>query len=191
MSQESLITTGIALRTIDVKDNDRISIVFTRDYGLIKVYLYKAKSRNHQAAIAATPLVEAEWVIQTGKDELFLFKEVSIASQNLHLRHDFHVLQAACDMLKSSEKALMEGDPAPKLYDLLRTLLERLSEAVSPPTVKALYQLKFLLHQGLLGEDDPSALVELARIRSLQVFLGAELTDDLVLLIQGLFEERF
>jgi DNA repair protein RecO len=191
MSEESITTNGIVLRSINVKDHDRIAVLFTRDHGLVKVYLAGAKWRNHQAEVSSSPLVESEWILKEGRDELYLLREASVITQNLHLRSNLAALQAACDMLKSSESGLVAGDPAPALYDLLQLFLSNLVEAESPATVKAVYQLKFLLYQGLIGENDTTALLELAELRSLQALLATTLPDEVIDIIHELYHERF
>lgn len=191
MSQESITSNGIVLRTINVKDYDRIAVLFTREYGLLKVYLAGVKSRNHQSDVVSSPLVESEWTVKEGRDELFLFREAAVITQNLHLRSDLKVLQTACDMLKATENGLAAGVPSPELYDLLRLFLSNLNDAESPATVKAIYQLKLLLYQGLIGQDDPAALFELAELRSLQTLLTIALPDEVLDIIQEIYHDRF
>lgn len=191
MQQEHIKTTGVVLRYIDVKDNDRIIVLLTRELGLIKVYAAGARSRNHQAGVASNPLVESEWILKEGREELYFFKEASILSQNLHLRTNLDALQAACDSIKATEKGIVEGDPAPEIYDLLMLFLQHFSDAISPKSVKAVYQLKLLLYQGLLGEEDPPELLELSELRSLAALLTLQLPQHHEEAIQSLFHERF
>ncbi len=192
MTTEDPITTeGIVLRTIDVKENDRLIILFTKELGIVKVYASKIKSKQNPAAVASTPLVASEWILQKAREDLYFHSEVSISTQNLQLRSNINVLQSACDLLKAIEKGIAHEDPAPEVYDLLQLFLECLPNAASPASVKAVFLAKLLFYQGLMGEDDSQGLQVLADLRSIdalmQIALPAEAHDEVV----NAFEERF
>jgi DNA repair protein RecO len=192
MTTEDHITTeGIVLRTIDVKDNDRIVILFTRELGIVKIYASKIKSKQNPAAVASTPLVASEWILRKAREDLYFHTEVSILTQNLQLRSNIDALQAACDLLKATEKGLAPEDPAPEVYDLLQFLLECLPNAASPSSIKAVYLAKLLLYQGLLGEGDSLGLQGLADLRSIEALMKMSLPPEAESEVVAAFEERF
>lgn len=190
MTQKIITTSAIVLRTIDVKENDLIILLFTRQLGLVRGYIAGGRSRNHPTRTASQPLTEAEWILKPAKEELFFPKEASLSRQNLHLRSDLSLIQSACAMLKSTERALPEGDPAPEVYDLLQLFLTHLGESASPSTVSAIYNLKLMLYQGVLGEEDGVFLQD-SEIRSLAELLSLTWETEKIQAVEKLFEERF
>ncbi len=191
MTQDWITTTGIIFRAADMKENDRLITLFSRDLGVIKTYLCGVRSKNHQMGAASAPLVEAEWVLKPGREELYLCKEASMTCQNLHLRGAYDTLQTACALAKITEQSVQEGDPCPEVYDLLKLFLLHLPEAKSSDSVKAIYQLKLLYYHGLLGEEDPQPFIDLSGLRSVEALLALDLPEEVLQMVDNLFRERF
>lgn len=191
MTQEWITTTAIVFRAIEMKENDRLITLFSSELGIIKTYLCKVRSKNNPLDTASNALVESEWVLKPGREELYLCREASVITQNLQLRTSYGALQAACALTKITEASLVQGDPCPEVFDLFKFFLKHLPDAKSPAAVKAIYQLKLLSYHGLLGDDDPEAFVELSSLRSLEALLGLDLPEGAIEDIDNLFVERF
>ena len=191
MTQEWMTITATVFRAVDMKENDRLITLFSHELGIIKAYLSKVRSKNNPLETASNVLVESEWTLTPGREELYLCREASITTQNLQLRNSYAALQAACALTKITEQSLVQGDPCPEVYELFKLFIKHLPAAKSPATVKAIYQLKLLAYQGLLGEDDPEVFVELSGLRSLEALLELQLPESALVAVEDLFLHRF
>lgn len=142
---------GIILQTLNFQDYDRILTVFSFEEGLIKLIVKGANRVGQQYNACATPFTRAEFVYSKGKSELLKCREISILQQNLALRNRLAALEAACDMAHAILASQEHHNPAPDLYRLFSSYLEKTAHFPDPYTLAASFRLKILRHDGLFG----------------------------------------
>lgn len=144
-------TEGVILNSIDFRDYDRISTVFTQEEGLIKLIQKRANSAKYGKGAHAEPLTQAEFVYTMGRGELHVCREISILDSHLSLRKNLICLEAGCDLLKTLLATQLPHKPAPDLYKLLTGYLKNLPLAVDPFALATSFKLKVMRHDGTFG----------------------------------------
>jgi DNA repair protein RecO (recombination protein O) len=146
-------TEGVILQALNFQDYDKILTVFSPDEGIVK-FIVKGASRSKSHVKGLTePLTHAEFVYTKGKSELYKCQEISAINSNHSLRLSLPVLEAACDLLQAILSSQFPHTPAPQLYKLLNSYLERLNQMQDPHLLATSFRLKLLRHDGLLKFD--------------------------------------
>lgn len=148
MPMEIYKTEGIILNTLLYRDYDVIATVFSRDYGIIKLFIKSSLKKNGGFI---EELTRAEFVYTTSKSELMPCQEITLVQSSLRLRQRLEPLEAACDMLTAIQQSQYPLKPAPKLYQLMTNYLTQLPTFSSPEALRASFKLKLLRHEGLFA----------------------------------------
>lgn len=146
---------GIALKSVDFRENKRIVTIFTADHGLITVFM--ASIKTPQRLNLSSPLTRADWQLKPGRNDLWKFLDASILDLHMPIRQDLNRLQTARYLLSQILETQMPHKPAPALYALLRAFLNRLKTTPNPSALRLAFHLKLLLHEGLLSLDPSCA----------------------------------
>lgn len=147
-------TEGIILQAINFQDYDQILTVFSREEGMLKFIFKGANSPKRTKGAVTSPLTRAEFVYTKGKGDLYNCREVSIINQYLSLRQNLTYLEAACDLVLTLQKTQLTHKPAPDLYALLVSYLEKIPVTKDPRVLSASFRLKLLRHEGLYGFEE-------------------------------------
>lgn len=145
---ESQQVQSIVLSVLPYEDFDRIGTVFTRENGLIKLFLKGANRPKSPYHGLFSPLAALEVVYQPKRSGLHRFLEARAIDTHPRLRQDLDHLEAACELLQAVQATQFQGKPAPRLYDLLAYYLQRMVEAKDPQVLLDSFRLKLLLHDG-------------------------------------------
>jgi DNA repair protein RecO (recombination protein O) len=141
---------GIILQLKKYAEHDLILSVFTSGYGIIKLFL---KGQPQQKPPSIAPLTYAEFVYRENKSDLHSCNEVSPINTHPELRKNSNVLEAALDLVKALIDSQLDCKPAPDLYSLFLSYLEKLPSIPDPRTLAMSFRLKILQHEGLLLID--------------------------------------
>ncbi len=144
-------TEGITLKSIEFREFQRIITVMTRDMGIISLIVSRLGSKNYRLINLTSPLTCGEFVFKQRKSDLWRFLDGSILNAHAPIRQELSRLSAAQVMLKRVLDTQLPHKPAPALYFLLKTFLQRLQSTPVPDTLLTAFTLKFLLHEGLLS----------------------------------------
>lgn len=139
-------TDGIIINTLLYRDYDLIATVFSRDYGIIKLFI-KGSLKKHGGLVEE--LTRAEFIYNQSKSDLLPCHEISLIQSSLRLRLQLGPLEAACDMIKAVQASQYPQKPAPKLYQLLANYFGQLPDSPNPAVLQASFKLKLLRHDGL------------------------------------------
>lgn len=166
-----LRTEGVILKVIDFRDYDQIMTVFTLERGIVK-WIYKNK--KPPAGIALTkisPLSRAEFVYTETKGDIWKCREISIFNHYLKLRENYASLETAARFINWISISQVEQKPAPKLYRLLVTYLEKIPLSSNPRTLEISFLIHLLQHEGLIHFDLHCSLCQ-KPLRSLHIARG-------------------
>ncbi len=141
---------GIVLHTLKYGDYDQILTIFTREEGLIKLFV-KGAYRSKSKSSFTTPLTQAEFTYVKRQSTLFVCLEKSIINYHLKLRESLPVLEGACALVNILTTSQRELKPAPLLYELFVCYLERLPQTMKIMNLVMSFQFKLLRHEGLFG----------------------------------------
>ncbi len=157
---------GVILQSLNFQDYDQILTVFTREEGLIKLIVKRARHAKSGRGGFTAPFTQAEFIYKEGRGEIFTCSEVSVIHQHLGLRRSLSVLEAACDIIKALLLVQPIQAAAPQLYDLLILYLTHIPRLRDPYALAASFRLKLLKHEGLLGNEIPDIIHRLAHVRT-------------------------
>lgn len=157
---ESMHVEGIVLKAVPFKEYDKIITLFTLQEGLLSLFVRGSKRTSLQVAALTTPLTAAEYLYSPGKSSLGRFQEGSLLNQHFQLRESLSFLEAADQLSKAICASQWPGKPAPHLYFLFRTFLEKLPSTSSPSSLVASFFLKILKHDGVLQDHSFCSLCQ-------------------------------
>jgi DNA repair protein RecO len=136
---------GILLQVIPYLGNGRILKVFTADAGLIALMAKKSSLAHF------TPFCIAEWVYRKKQNEMFTLMEGSLIDSFLSLRQSYEALTAAGSIAQDLIHTQLPGRSSPGLYSLLSSYFKKILDFERPAVLAASFQVKLLLHEGLLA----------------------------------------
>ena len=149
MPHQFLQSEGIILRATPFRDHDNILTLFTPEAGIIKLMLFGSRSKRQNRQGLSMPLTKVEAIYRENSGEIFTCKELALIDPYSHLRQDLNFLEPACDLLQTVCCSQLTGKPAPLLYALLSSFLDKIPQALSPLALLVSFRLKLLFHEGL------------------------------------------
>jgi DNA repair protein RecO (recombination protein O) len=141
---------GIILQTVKFQDYDQIATLYTPSLGILKLFIKGAFQTKNQKGALTSPLSRAEFIYHEGKSALYSCREISMLNPHLNLRQNLTHLEAALDLLKVIHDSQWEHAPAPDLYHLLVSYLEKIPVVPDPLVLTLSFRLKVLRHEGVL-----------------------------------------
>ena len=142
-------TLGIVLRSLDYKDSQRIITVFT-PIGLLS-FIVKGITRRTSLLALTTPFSEGEFIFRRSRSDLLSFLDGTVNDNHLPLRQRLSSLETAGSLAHAILSSQLDGKSSTDLYQLFRFYLKQVPSFESPSSLLASFQLKLLLHEGLLA----------------------------------------
>lgn len=149
---ELIKTSGIVIRRTQVKDNDLILTVFTKDLGVIRVSARGAKGFKNKLAAGTSLFAYSEWILYPGK-ELYRVNGCELLESFYSLTSNIERLAFANYIADLTGYVIQEESGTERLLSLfLNTfyLLARWGGELR--TVKCVYELKLLEFLGFAPE---------------------------------------
>lgn len=140
MTEEKTI--GLLLQSIPYLGKKKIFKIFTRDHGLISLFV---------RSTPLSPFCIAEWVYHKGQKEIHTLKDSSLLDPLLFLRESYAILSAAGSIAQDLLRTQFPDKGAPELFDLVYLYLKNLP--ANPQILAASFRLKLLFHEGLLSTE--------------------------------------
>ena len=112
-------TTGIVIKEIDFKDNDKIITILTKDLGKISAMVKGAKKTNSPYLASSQYLVYSEFVLYQGKT-FYHVNSTTVLDTFYDLRIDYDKLNYAFSMTKLLFTVCQENE---KCEDVLKLFL--------------------------------------------------------------------
>jgi DNA repair protein RecO (recombination protein O) len=141
---------GIVLRSTDCKDRQRILTVFTEESGLIQIIVKHLSKKNPGLFLLTTPFCLSEFVYFKGRSEMFRFDSGSVLKEYFSEQKEWLRMEALGHLGKAILSSQLPGKPAPLLFALFKSYLEKLSQVEDPHSLCTSFYLKTLKHEGLI-----------------------------------------
>lgn len=151
---DEIKTEGIVLKAIAYQDKDRIVTLFTKNEGVISLFVKKASS--HSAI--TSPFSLAEYVYKRGRKDLNYFIDGSLIDPQFLLREKYESIQTASKITKTILQSQLPGKISPKLYELFKIYLKKIPSFESCDSLFYSFILKLLLHDGFLAASNTCSL---------------------------------
>lgn len=151
MTQETIFQSeGIVLQSIPFKERDRILTLFTKEGGILKLFM-KGKFAFQNGL--SERFTVGDFLYSQGKGEMFRFCDGSVVDQNLELRTSWEVLEMGEKMCSTLLKSQLPEKEAPELYGFLISFLKKIPLVPSLDTLWSAFLVKLLKHEGILQLD--------------------------------------
>ncbi len=148
-------TTGLVLKTTDIRDNDKVLTVLSPDFGLMSIFANGIRKIGHRNAAACSPLCFSEFTLNRGSKGAYTVTEANVNEMFYELRSDILKLSVAQYIAEICMFFSDEGDPA---AELLQTALNCLyclaNKKVRPVLVKAVAELRIASQCGYMPSID-------------------------------------
>ncbi|MBA2369031.1 MAG: DNA repair protein RecO [Candidatus Protochlamydia sp.] len=148
MSSEFQTAEGILLKVIPFQDYDQILVYFTLQAGLIKVLFRGSRSKKRGLLGLCIPLTRAEVIYKEKRGEIYSGCDIALLDSYRSLRNNLDHLNAACELLQILYQTQWVGKPAPLLFALLISYLDKIPFSTHPQQFTASFRLKVLKHEG-------------------------------------------
>ena len=120
-------TEGIVLRQRKIANNRRMIVLFTKQYGKMSAGTSVNERSRSKAALALRPFTYAEYDIFKGR-EAYSINSAQVNRSFYSIGEDIDRFMNASAFIEYLDKVLVEGVPAPKLFDLSLEFLQSVSE---------------------------------------------------------------
>jgi len=125
-------TEGIVLRQRKIANNRRMIVLFTKQYGKLSAGTSINEKSRSKAALTLRPFTYAEYDIFRGRDA-YSINSATVSKSFYSIGEDIDRFMAASAFIEYLDKALDEGEPMPKLFDLSLDFLQSVSVCNSAP----------------------------------------------------------
>lgn len=150
MTREIITVEGVILKSLKFKEYDRILTLYTKNEGLIKLYVKLSKRSLSSRLSLLTPFTTAEFQVSKGNSDFFRFHDGSLLDQRLFLRGKLEYLQIATQFIELTCQTQWPDQASPPLYLLLNSFLSLIPKVEEPKKLLTLFYLKLLKHEGVL-----------------------------------------
>ena len=141
-------TKGIVLKATDYKENDKLILLYSLEYGKITVHARGIRKGNAKLKFAADQFCFGQYDLSR-TDDRFTLKTCDQLESFFSLREDIVVYYAACAVAESLMNYTEEGQSEPDVFVETLKAFSALSDGVEPLAVVLRYLLSFLQMQGL------------------------------------------
>jgi DNA repair protein RecO (recombination protein O) len=135
---------AIILSTLNYGDSDRIVSLFTLEHGHLRGFAKSARASKKRFGGLLEPANRLELVLILKDDGLCRIERVEQAVCHLELREQLESLALALYACELVEMLTPEGHPLPRLYRLLASLLEHLSQSTGTAAHRRFFEINVL-----------------------------------------------
>ncbi len=143
---------GIVLKSLQIKEHDRILTLMTKESGMVKLYCKASRNHGYLTEALWSVFTKGEFVFALTEGELGFFREGTVLSQNLRLHDSYESLKSAYKINEALLRSQSLHKPAPLLYLFFDLTLEKLPSFPSSLLLTTFF-LKLLKHEGYLQLD--------------------------------------
>lgn len=141
-------TKAVALRAIDYKENDKLVLLYSLEYGKISVHARGVRKSSAKLKFACDQFCFGQYELAQVGDR-FTLKTCEQLESFYSLREDVFAYYAACSVAECVINCTEEGQSDAKTFVAFLKALEQLSSNVDPLLVTLKFLLDFLYLQGV------------------------------------------
>jgi DNA repair protein RecO (recombination protein O) len=141
-------TTGIVLKAVDYRDNDRMLTLLTKDYGLMSARAAGAKKPSGHMFAAAALLCCGDFEFYE-KNGRFGVCGCEIRYRFFNLQNDYDAFAASCVISDAALKVAQEESADPKLFALVSQALYALDKGADPKSALCYFVQRLLYIEGV------------------------------------------
>lgn len=135
---------GVVLRHVDYGEADRIITLLTVDNGLMKAFARSARKSVKRFGASIEPYTKATIHWTPGRGDLLSLQSAELLTARLGLRQDFKSLALSGYAVELVEMLVDEGEPCPRVYELINGFLDFLDNGGDQDTGRVLFELRLV-----------------------------------------------
>lgn len=138
---------ALVLRATDYKENDKLVLLYSLEYGKITVHAKGVRKSNAKLKFAVDQFCFGQYELSK-TDDRFTLKTCEQYESFYSLREDVVVYYAACSVAENIVNYIEEGQPEPSVFVETLKALACLTDGVEPMLVTLRFLLEFWRLQG-------------------------------------------
>lgn len=148
-----ITTKGIALKATDYKENDKLILLYSLEYGKITVYAKGIRKGSAKLKFAADQFCFGQYELSK-TDDRFTLKTCDQLESFYSIREDVAAYYSACTVAECLMNYTEEGQSEPNVFVETLKALAALADGTEPLIVSLRYILAFLEMQGVKLQFD-------------------------------------
>ncbi len=146
--QETIILTGIILKTVPIGDYDRRVVLLTKERGKISAFAKGARRQNSRLLATTNPFCFGEFKMYEGKTS-YNIMEASISNYFETLREDFEAAYMGMYFMEIADYYTRENNDEKQMLKLAYQSLRALGHpGLSKELVRCIYEIKAVVVNG-------------------------------------------
>lgn len=142
---------AVVLRTYRLGEADRIIVLLTRGRGKVRAVAKGVRRTKSKFGSRLEPGSYIQVQLHEGRGELQIVTQAETVDSYRNTRSDLDRLSQASSLLEAVDQVAQEGEPAPRLHDMLVGGLRTIDD-MGPPMLVAAFFLKLLAAEGVAPE---------------------------------------
>ena len=144
-------TKAISIKNQPFAEADKLTTLFTREYGKIRVVAKSARRVPSRFGGRVESFTYADCLIVKGRS-LDILSQCEVLETFQEIRNDSGMLKVGLYLLKLVDAGTVEGQPNPELFDLLLKGLTVLKLKKDPSLIAKRFEKAFLRIEGIYRE---------------------------------------
>lgn len=140
-------TKAVVLKEIKLKEEDKIVVVFSREYGKISIFA-KGARKTKSAFLAGTQMLTYSDFLIYKKDNISNLSKIDLIDSFMDIKNDYNKLYYAMYFAEFIDMVTIEDNPCKEIFDFFIMTLNKLKTDKDVKLMKAIFELKIL---GLAG----------------------------------------
>lgn len=166
-----LKTSAITLKSRRWGEADRIVTLYTQRLGKIRGVARGVRRSKSRFAGSIEPFVLCHMdLFEKPGDTLYRVSQVDLIESFPRLREDLVLMTAAARMANVVCAVTPDGDPEPRIFEMLENGLRVLQESSDPPLATLLFEIRLLGQAGFKPQTDRCAVCGTASLRGELLF---------------------
>ena len=142
-------TKAIVLKEIPCKEEDKIIVVFSREYGKISIYA-KGARKTKSAYLAGTQMLTYSDFLIYKKDNLSNLSKIDLIDSFLDIKNDYEKLYLAMYFAEIIDALIIEDMPQKDLFDFFLESLNKLKKSKDISLMKSIFELRAIAIAGYM-----------------------------------------
>ena len=140
-------TKVIVLKEIPLKEEDKIVVVFSREYGKISVYA-KGARKTKSAFLAGTQMLTYSDFSIYKKDNISNLSKIEMLDAFMDIKNDYDKLYYAIYFCELIDSLTIEDNPSSSMFDFFVFTLEKMKKYKDMKFMKSIFELRMMSLSG-------------------------------------------
>jgi len=145
-------TEAIILKTADLSEADRLLIIYSKEFGKIRIIARGSKKLESKLRCHIEPLSHSQLILVEGKN-FKIVKNAILVNEFLEIKKDLEKIKIAQQIAKLIDEAIIGEEKDEKIWELILVTLKQLNIGPRIPDTKERFKKKLIELLGYSPED--------------------------------------